>query len=207
MPSYQDGARHIVKRLANTIYNNRLKQPIAQLEYSYADGYKSALSYLNKMDGIKDEESLETAVDLLIKVDDPIYEKIKDVDKITLEQLLNLVSEMPKEYVEETTDTVAEETDSVAEETDTMAETTDGDFINDLKAILEIQYTKGIDELFDMDLNPPSLDNNYLWLENKKCFHGLFSDGGDLYEFKLQDLGNDEWDLNYLAVESTTENV
>jgi hypothetical protein len=199
--AFQKTAKLMVNRLSNALLNDRISQPIGQLDYEYSDGDFSGLAYLPNVDVLQTQEDVENAYNILVKVRPEIYQYLENNTVFSLEDLILAEAYLDGEEDDEDDDDDEEYDESYADEEEGIPEP-----ILMLKEIIEESYTSGIDGLFTEDLEPISQDNLYLYDEDTNSFMGLFTDGDKIFSFDLVDTdGEDGWELSYLDVSADYE--
>jgi hypothetical protein len=193
--AFQKTAKLMVNRLSNALLNDRISQPIGQLDYEYSDGDFSGLAYLPNVDVLQTLEDVENAYEILVKVRPEIYNYLENNQVFSLEELI------AAEAYLETEEEYEEETEEYEDEAEEVPEP-----VLLLKEIIEESYTSGIDGLFTEDLEPISQDNLFLYDEESNSFTGLFTDNDKIFSFDLVDTdGSDGWELSYLDVSADYE--
>lgn len=184
--SFEKSARVFVDKLTNALLEDRIQNPIGQLDYQYEDGSHSGLSYLPNVDVLETEEDLEKAYEVLVKVDGNTLKFLQENNIFSLEEII-----LAKAYSEMSAEL------EYAEDGEIEAP------IILLKEIIEESYVSGIDGLFTEDLETIGSKNQYLYNDKTNTFEGVFTDGDKIFSFELVDsTGKDDWELSYVDVTS-----
>ncbi len=187
--AYTTAAKILVNKMANALLDDKIKKPIGQLEYQYSDGDFSGLPYISNVEVLEDEDDLETAYEVLVKVRPEIYEILQSETVFSIEDIMAAQAELEAEELE-----YEDMEDDEYEYEDEIDEP-----ILMLRDVIEESYRSGIDGLFTLDLEPIGADNNYLFDEESNTFEGVFTDGDKIFVFDMVDpTGNDDWELSYV---------
>lgn len=145
---------------------------------------------------LKTEDNLNLAYTVLLKIKPEILEILRQNEVFEIEDILAAQAELEAMALDYEEDGENDEDDEMVAEYEDIAAP-----VLDLKSIIEESYRSGIDGLFTEDLEPMSIDNQFLYSEETNSFNGVFTDGDKIFSFDLVDeTGEDDWELSYLDV-------